>query len=345
MNNNLKQIIDNAANIDIESEERFKQVIVTKLIEALGYDLSNKDEVCIECPVYESKDSQKADYVIKNSENKFVLEIKSPTEEIEGNQKYYDQIDLYYMLLRCKYGILYNGKKLLVFKASDKNDGRSPVYIWNYEKDYPDITIFESLSKGNFPQSLEDFLSLAEKLSNLEKYIKNKNDKLLDYIISKISEDSKIDNIDFVRDHTDIKIEYKSNIAKNSIIKVEYENNNIEDIKDFHFLRAGENIKELYIKLKNMISGLDPNIETGYTKVYTKFTRGSSIFASVECMKNEIKIWLRLKIDQLEDPKNLARDVHNIGHHGVGDSEITLKNQDDLYYVMDLIKQSYNKNK
>jgi len=40
-----------------------------------------------------------------------------------------------------------------------------------------------------------------------------------------------------------------------------------------------------------------------------------------------------------------VRDVSNLGYHGLGNSEITLKGPDDLDYAMDLIKQSYNKNK
>ncbi len=46
----------------------------------------------------------------------------------------------------------------------------------------------------------------------------------------------------------------------------------------------------------------------------------------------------------LKDPKNLARDVSNKGHHGNGDYEITLTLEEDLNYVMTLIKQSYEIN-
>jgi len=46
-----------------------------------------------------------------------------------------------------------------------------------------------------------------------------------------------------VRDHTDIKIDYKSNITNASARKVKNEDNNVEGIEDFHVLRASENIK------------------------------------------------------------------------------------------------------
>lgn len=40
----------------------------------------------------------------------------------------------------------------------------------------------------------------------------------------------------------------------------------------------------------------------------------------------------------------MALDVSNRGHHGNGDYEINLKPEDDLDYLMTLIKQSYQKN-
>jgi len=163
-------------------------------------------------------------------------------------------------------------------------------------------------------------------------------------MISNISEGSKIDNIDFVRDHTDIKIDYKSNITNASTSRAKDEDNNVEDIEDFYVLRASENIKKLYFKLKDMVLGINPNITIIPRKLYTNF-KCKSIFVSIGCQKNELKIWLYLKIDQINDPKRIARDVSNLGHWSSGNSEIILKGPDDLDYAMDLIKQSYNKNK
>ncbi len=46
----------------------------------------------------------------------------------------------------------------------------------------------------------------------------------------------------------------------------------------------------------------------------------------------------------LDDPKKMSKDVSNKGHHGNGDYDITLTPEDDLDYLMTLIKQSYRKN-
>jgi len=48
--------------------------------------------------------------------------------------------------------------------------------------------------------------------------------------------------------------------------------------------------------------------------------------------------------DTLNDPKNLERDISQIGHWGNGDYEIQIRNAENLGYVMSLIRQSYEKN-
>ena len=52
-----------------------------------------------------------------------------------------------------------------------------------------------------------------------------------------------------------------------------------------------------------------------------------------------------MRIGELEDPKQLARDVSNTGHWCNGDYEIRISSDNDLPYVLSLIKQSINKNK
>ena len=44
--------------------------------------------------------------------------------------------------------------------------------------------------------------------------------------------------------------------------------------------------------------------------------------------KNKIKLWLTLDKEELDDPKDLVKDVSTIGHYGTGDSEILLKSKE-----------------
>ena len=44
----------------------------------------------------------------------------------------------------------------------------------------------------------------------------------------------------------------------------------------------------------------------------------------------------------LNDPKEFARDVSNIGHWGNGDYDWTISDEKEIEYVLSLIKQSYD---
>ena len=67
--------------------------------------------------------------------------------------------------------------------------------------------------------------------------------------------------------------------------------------------------------------------------------------ADISALKNSLKLWINLKKGKLDDPKKIARDVSNIGHWGNGDYELQIKSDEDLDYIIGLIKQSYKYNK
>ncbi len=107
--------------------------------------------------------------------------------------------------------------------------------------------------------------------------------------------------------------------------------------------KANDTVLELYERFKNAVLSLD-NIEIKPTKLYVAFV-GSSNIVDVEIQRNRLKIWINLAKGELDDPKNLARDVSNVGHWGNGAYEIKIENDENLEYIMSLIKQSLKKNK
>ena len=54
---------------------------------------------------------------------------------------------------------------------------------------------------------------------------------------------------------------------------------------------------------------------------------------------------INLRKGELNDPQGLARDISVTGHHGNGDYQIQISTDDDLEYVLSLIKQAYKKQK
>lgn len=101
-----------------------------------------------------------------------------------------------------------------------------------------------------------------------------------------------------------------------------------------------EEVQDVYNSLREKILDLG-NVEIKATKLYVAFTANGSNFTDVALQKQGLKLWINLPKGELEDPYKLARDVSNIGHHGNGAYELTVKNADKLDYVLTLIKQSY----
>jgi len=146
-------------------------------------------------------------------------------------------------------------------------------------------------------------------------------------------------------------IQIKSTNAVESIKTISKSNNNIANVskeikiytEDDHKSFASEEIKELYEKLKLMIFNIGENINIKPTKIYIGFIAKTN-FSDISLLKGSIKIWLNISIGELEDPKKLARDMSKTGHHGNGDYEIQISNDDNIEYILSLIKQSYKKN-
>jgi predicted transport protein len=110
-----------------------------------------------------------------------------------------------------------------------------------------------------------------------------------------------------------------------------------------HLETASPEILELYETLKTSITNLD-GIEIKPTKKYLAFVSGSNI-VDINVQKKALKMWINMFKGELDDPKELARDVANIGHWGNGDYEVQIRDDENLDYLMSLIRQSYKKNK
>lgn len=111
--------------------------------------------------------------------------------------------------------------------------------------------------------------------------------------------------------------------------------------EDEHLKDKSDDVVELYQKFRNAILNLSPNIEIKPLKWYIAFKKGSNI-SDIYPMRNGIKISINLKSGQLDDPKKLMRDVSTQGHQLNGDYELNVSTDNDLEYIMSLVKQAIN---
>ncbi|MEX4028918.1 Uncharacterized conserved protein [Haemophilus influenzae] len=128
-----------------------------------------------------------------------------------------------------------------------------------------------------------------------------------------------------------VSIEKNEEFSTLKEIKVYQESDHLSDKSDF--------IQELYEDFKQGILNLDPNIEINTRKLYIAFKKDRNI-ADIRIQQKNLKIWINLPYGELDDPKNLAKNVSNTGHWGNGDYEIAVESTQYLEYVMSLIKQA-----
>jgi predicted transport protein len=136
--------------------------------------------------------------------------------------------------------------------------------------------------------------------------------------------------------------------AKESIKTISRKNNNINAVskeikvytEDDTLSKASDEIKELYEKFKISILNFD-DIKVKPNKYYISFIKNSTNVADFEILSKSIKITINLEQGTLNDPKEITRDMTNTGKLGNGDYQIKITNDNDIEYILSLIKQSY----
>jgi predicted transport protein len=110
-----------------------------------------------------------------------------------------------------------------------------------------------------------------------------------------------------------------------------------------HLKIAEPKIAELYNRFKELVLSIGPDITIRPMKQYIAF-RAKTNITDVVVLQKSLKIYLNLAKGKLDDPKKLARDVSSVGHWGNGDYQIQIASDDELEYIVSLVRQSYKLN-
>jgi predicted transport protein len=102
-------------------------------------------------------------------------------------------------------------------------------------------------------------------------------------------------------------------------------------------MKADENTKQLFEKLREMIFVLDENIKEKSTSYYVAY-RITKNLAEIHIQKNKLKIHLRPI--NYDDPKRIVEKIPE-GYNWTMNRRVFLKSENELEYVLGLIEQSY----
>lgn len=101
-----------------------------------------------------------------------------------------------------------------------------------------------------------------------------------------------------------------------------------------------EEVVELYSKFKSAIQNIVDGVEVKPQKFYIAFKIGNNNICDFEIQKNGLKLTINVKRGNLDDPKNITRDISSIGHLGNGDYELKIPDDKNIEYIMSLVKQA-----
>ena len=109
-----------------------------------------------------------------------------------------------------------------------------------------------------------------------------------------------------------------------------------------HLQNKSKEVIELMEALQDMIMGFVDSIEEIPKKYYIAYKSTQNIL-TVEVRLRNLKIYLKLKPEDIPVNTPNYRDVSNIGHHGIGDVEFTITNLNELIDSKPFIELAYNR--
>ncbi|WP_341475955.1 DUF262 and DUF1524 domain-containing protein [Helicobacter pylori] len=113
-------------------------------------------------------------------------------------------------------------------------------------------------------------------------------------------------------------------------------------VYDLSSYKFGFHSRELFDILRKEIKALDERITEKFNQEYISYMFDKN-FVDIVAQTKDLKLYLNMPFNELQDEKNLARDMTNKGHLGNGDIEIKLETKENIPYCLGLIKQVLEK--
>jgi uncharacterized protein with ParB-like and HNH nuclease domain/predicted transport protein len=101
-------------------------------------------------------------------------------------------------------------------------------------------------------------------------------------------------------------------------------------------------IRPVFEAFRKEVLALDPCVNEEFLKLYVAY-KAETNFVDVVPQAKRLRLSLNLAFHEIDDPRQICRDVTNLGRWGNGDVEVGLSTFDELPYVMGLVRQSLEK--
>lgn len=339
-----------------------RTIFVDPLLQALGWDVRDPDEVELE---YATIDGRSVDYAPKINRNPVLFIEAKPLNDPLTDVKSITQVVGYAANAGVEWCILTNGVTYKVYRSTEKAEAPDKLLfeISLDPKETEGMSIQQvaeqfarfsrdAMARGLLDEIGEQVFTTGKIRKALDKLFMEPPNTLIRLIRSSIGDDT--------IKPMQVKKALKRLWAQTSEVEIpsSYEFG-VEAIppdtprvrgkaysEEHHIKGKPQEVVQLFRTIDKFCRELDPiTVQRKYLAKYIRYTHGKNIFCCVHLQKSGLRVWLKLNYSDLEAPPEYARDVSSIGHWGVGDVELAIDSLDRFQGAKVLIQKSFEENK
>ena len=363
----IKCIEDLRMKLDKHRKDGLKEyptrtIFVDPLLQALGWDVRDPDEVELE---YSTIDGKSVDYAPKINRKPVLFIEAKPLNDLLTDVKSITQVVGYAANAGVEWCILTNGVTYKVYRSTEKAEAPDKLLfeVSLDPKETEGMTIQQvaeqfarfsrdAMAKGLLDEIGEQIFTTGKIRKALDKLFREPPNTLIRLIRSTIRDDTiKPTQVKKALERlwaqtSEAEIPSTSEISVESTPSTRTRVGAKEYSEEHHLKGRPKEVVELFWTIDKFCRELDPTmVQRKYLAKYVRYTHGKNIFCCVHLQKSGLRVWLKLNYSDLESPPEYVRDVSNIGHWGVGDVELAIDSIQRFQSAKDLIQESFKENR
>ena len=352
-----------------------RTIVIDPLLESLGWDVRDPDEVQLEYPTV---DGRSVDYALKLNRKPVLLVEAKALDDTLDDVKAITQVVGYAANDGIVWCILTNGiiwrvyrsveqcpaPDKLMFEVSldpDTSEGMTidqmAKQLWRFSceemaKGTLDALGEQTFTDGKVRKALQclmtdpprSFLNLVRTATRDENLAPQRIKESLIRIASEpVGGEGSIGFVSLGGSQSATSIpESRSVAAKKSWATRRAKSSESPYDESHHVTGKPQEAVSLYQAVDRFCRSLEPS---GTSKRYLaksiNYMREKRCFCSIHILQGGLRVWVQLKYGQIQSPPPFARDVANLGHWGSGNVELRISNRAELDEATEFIRRSF----
>lgn len=355
-----------------------RTIIIDPLLEALGWDVRDPDEVELEYPTVDGKS---VDYALKLNKNPALLVEAKPLGDPLEDVKAITQVVGYAANNGIVWCILTNGILWRVYRSVEKCPAPEKLmFEVNIDPDAPGAMSVEQIARQMWRFSREEMARGTLDLLGEQTFTDGKVRKALECLmlnppnkLLKLVRDTTGDeSLSFPRIKESLarilgqlfqiaggpvsltsEVPHASKLARSSAARRAWKTRKAKRGESpydeaHHLSGKPQEAVSLYRAIDAFCMSLEPSAVTRrYLANTVNYEYAGRPFCSVHVRRSVhmrrggLRVFVALRFEDITAPPAFARDVAHIGHWGVGDVELRISNQSELEQAAAVIRQSF----